>query len=202
MTISHSKSYSRIRLIGIIAAIALIIGAVRDVNAEQVQIFTGPPPSASELASMMFPDRAVAESTPSTGLRTRAIVLVDKQKPRLAPTKRPEGFGFLINFEYNSARVLPKSRPYLDQVGEMLQLPELADQSIVIEGHTDASGSASYNHQLSQQRAIAVKQYLVKKHQVEPSRLHTAGKGEAELLPNRNPRDATNRRVQFHRTVY
>lgn len=200
MTKTHSQNYSRIRFIGIIAAILLIIGAVREVSAEQVKIFTGPPPSANELAAMMFPERT-SESAPVPTLRTRAIVLVDKQKPRLAPTQRPEGFGFLINFEYNSAKVLSNSRPYLDQVAEMLQLPELADQSIVIEGHTDASGSAPYNHRLSQQRALAVKQYLVKKHQVAPSRLITAGKGEAELLPNRNPRDAMNRRVQFHRTV-
>ncbi|MEZ5591375.1 MAG: OmpA family protein [Gammaproteobacteria bacterium] len=122
-----------------------------------------------------------------------------KSKP--VPRQTPEGFGFLINFAFDSADVLPDSRPYLDKVGEMMRLPEVADKSIVIEGHTDASGSTAYNKHLSELRALAIKQYLIERHEIDPSRLIVVGKGEAELLPNRSPSDSVNRRVQFHRAL-
>ena len=83
----------------------------------------------------------------------------------------------------------------------MMRLPEVADKSIVIEGHTDASGSSAYNKHLSELRALAIKQYLIEQHEIAPSRLIVIGKGEADLLPNRSPSDSVNRRVQFHRAV-
>lgn len=123
------------------------------------------------------------------------------QKAKPVPRQTPEGFGFLINFAFDSADVLPDSRPYLDKVGEMMRLPEVADKSIVIEGHTDASGSAAYNKRLSELRALAIKQYLVEQHEISPKRLIVVGKGEADLLPGRSPSDGVNRRVQFHRAL-
>ena len=122
-----------------------------------------------------------------------------------APAKRQErpersgGFGFLINFALNSSEILPDSRPYLDQVGKMMGLPEAKDQKILIEGHTDASGSAGYNKQLSVSRAQAVKEYLIRQHKVSPQQLVTVGKGEYDLLPGRSPLDGMNRRVEFYR---
>jgi len=231
-TLTNSYAHSRIRRIGIVAAVVLIIGAVMDARAEQVNLFTGPPPSADELANMLFPERAEAPK-----VRTRSIVFVNQaasavavkpkakpkakpqQQARKAPAKQqakpqarrqaakskprqsPSGFGFPINFGFDSAEVLPNSRPYLDKVGEMMRLPSVADKAIVIEGHTDASGSAGYNKRLSEQRALAVKQYLVEQHDISPQRLIVVGKGESELLPERSPRDSLNRRVQFHRAV-
>ena len=168
-------------------------------SANSVKIFTGRPPAAEELANMMFPERALAKEPAVPAIRTRAIVLNDSSPPRLAPTERPQGFGFLINFAFNSSKILPESRPYLDQVGEMLRLDYLAGERIVIEGHTDASGSERYNRKLSEKRAESVKSYLMNNHGVVSARLVVAGKGESELLSGRNPRDAMNRRVQFQR---
>jgi len=39
---------------------------------------------------------------------------------------------------------------------------------VVIEGHTDATGSPRYNELLSQQRAQSVKRYLVAMHGIDP----------------------------------
>jgi outer membrane protein OmpA-like peptidoglycan-associated protein len=66
-----------------------------------------------------------------------------------------------------------------------------------IEGHTDAVGSAGYNMDLSERRALAVGRYLVTLG-VDPSRLVPVGKGMNDPLV-KDPCDAKNRRVQFVR---
>ena len=48
-----------------------------------------------------------------------------------------------------------------------------------MEGHTDSRGSESYNLQLSQKRANTVKNILVDKYGMQPSRLRAVGYGEA-----------------------
>lgn len=160
--------------------------------AGDVVMFRGAPPAPGALADILFP-----KADPVLG-RTRSIVL-GAQSPSPATEARPESFGFPVNFAFDSAEVLPESRPYLDQVGKMLNLPHIADQRILIEGHTDASGSAGYNRQLSVRRAQAVQRYLIENHRIDPGRLRILGKGEAEPLARLDPFDPLNRRVQFRR---
>ncbi len=76
-------------------------------------------------------------------------------------------------------------------------MENLQSKRIMIEGHTDASGSSSYNQQLSKKRARAVKDYLASNYNIGGNRLLVSGKGEHTPLPNSNPYDAVNRRVQF-----
>jgi outer membrane protein OmpA-like peptidoglycan-associated protein len=66
----------------------------------------------------------------------------------------------------------------------------------MIEGHTDAVGDETYNQTLSEQRALAVRQYLAGK-QVDAARLETVGKGETELLEAADGEAAVNRRVRI-----
>lgn len=71
-----------------------------------------------------------------------------------------------ILFDLNSARLSDEGKKYLEQkiplyLGTLLQEPfrdEIA--MIVIEGHTDRTGSYPYNMKLSQERANAVFQYI------------------------------------------
>jgi outer membrane protein OmpA-like peptidoglycan-associated protein len=70
---------------------------------------------------------------------------------------------------------------------------------LLIEGHTDATGSDSYNLRLSRLRAMAVAEYLVTRQDIDPERLRVAGKGRNEPLTD-DPYDPRNRRVQFIRT--
>jgi len=72
-----------------------------------------------------------------------------------------------------------------------------APKAVVIEGHTDAVGTAQYNEQLSQRRAHAVKRYLVTAHHIDPARLRAVGMGENAPLPGSAPLAPENRRVQF-----
>ncbi|MCB2262649.1 MAG: OmpA family protein [Candidatus Thiosymbion ectosymbiont of Robbea hypermnestra] len=76
----------------------------------------------------------------------------------------------------------PKTIPVLDKIGEVLQREELQDFAFVVEGHTDASGSETYNRELSWQRAEAVRNYPVRKHGVDEKRLAIHG-----MLKTRTP---------------
>ncbi|MFZ2172007.1 MAG: OmpA family protein [Methylococcaceae bacterium] len=116
-----------------------------------------------------------------------------KKKTEL--TSSPKKLSMQINFEFNSARLTPAGRRALQPVAEALTSTELHDKRFVIEGHTDAKGKTSYNLSLSKRRAQTVKQYLVNKFAMDPSRLAAVGKGSSELLNSAAPYAPENRRV-------
>ncbi|MFW6050497.1 MAG: OmpA family protein [Myxococcota bacterium] len=103
-----------------------------------------------------------------------------------------------IHFEFNKARIRPVSYPILDTVTQVLNdYPEIR---IEVQGHTDSRGSDRYNQRLSEQRANAVRQYLIEKG-IEASRLVSKGYGESQPIEsNRTAAGrAANRRVEFKR---
>jgi outer membrane protein OmpA-like peptidoglycan-associated protein len=104
-----------------------------------------------------------------------------------------------IHFAYNKAVIKRESYPILDAVLEVLNRNK--DIKLEIQGHTDSRGSDAYNLSLSEQRAAAVRQYLVA-HGIAPSRLVSKGYGEAIPLVDNDTAEnrALNRRVQFMRT--
>lgn len=125
--------------------------------------------------------------------RYRAVIINDEVKQQ----KTENLFAMMINFEFDSIRILPRSYPLLDSVGKMLGLAEVKNKRIIIEGHTDALGRDEYNQVLSERRALAIKRYLVSRYAVQADRLVIIGKGESDLYNKRNPSDEINRRVQF-----
>ena len=112
----------------------------------------------------------------------------------------PGRFGMMINFEYDSVKIVPKSLPMLDAVGEALQSEQAENEVLVIEGHADASGPAAYNLRLSERRAEAIKQYLVGSFDIAEQTLITIGEGEAAPHNRKDPYHAINRRVVFRNT--
>ena len=101
-----------------------------------------------------------------------------------------------ILFEVNSYTLKPSSYESLDKIATMLLAhPEL---SINIEGHTDTDGSLKSNQTLSENRATAVKKYLISKN-VPASNLMSVGYGEEKPVDSANTTDAKalNRRVEF-----
>jgi outer membrane protein OmpA-like peptidoglycan-associated protein len=101
-----------------------------------------------------------------------------------------------VQFEFDSAKILPAARSQLDALAAGIKLIQ-ADRSVVIEGHTDARGSDLYNEVLSFRRAAAVKLYLVQFHGIDPQRLKTVGVGSVQPITGTDPMAAENRRVQF-----
>ncbi|MBI4721020.1 MAG: OmpA family protein [Chitinivibrionia bacterium] len=103
-----------------------------------------------------------------------------------------------INFETDKADLKQESFKILDEIGTLLvQWPML---QIEIGGHTDSQGSDAYNQKLSEQRAQAVHDYLVKTFpKIESANLTTKGYGEGKSIASNTTAEgrAKNRRVEF-----
>ena len=101
-----------------------------------------------------------------------------------------------IFFPFDSAEITPRARLTLDVLGEALSSPDLRDAIYLIAGHTDSRGKADYNQWLSERRAAAAKDYLVRNFPIEPLSLVAVGFGERELFDPDAPAAAVNRRVE------
>ena len=101
-----------------------------------------------------------------------------------------------LNFEFGKAEIKKDSLPYLDKLADTLL--KAKNWTIEIQGHTDDKGSDDYNLKLSQNRADAVKKYLISKG-VSADTITSKGFGESVPLVA-NDIDANrekNRRVEF-----
>jgi len=100
-----------------------------------------------------------------------------------------------IQFALGSADLDSTSLRQLDALAAALKAPALRDARIAIHGHTDASGNAELNLELSRERARSVRDYLVDRGGVAAGRLEIRGFGERRLLAPSRPEAAVNRRV-------
>ncbi len=105
------------------------------------------------------------------------------------------GFNLLVSFEYASARLSPVAKVNLREFAKGIDVPDLSDATFLIEGHTDGIGSVSYNQRLSEDRAMAVTEFLVSLG-VERSQLKTVGYGKTRPKIADNVNDPANRRVE------
>lgn len=101
-----------------------------------------------------------------------------------------------IQFETGKATILKKSYPILDEVAKVFN--ENPDYIIEVQGHTDNVGNAEANMTLSERRAQAVRDYIVKKG-VEPTRITAHGYGSTVPIADNSTKAgrAKNRRVEF-----
>ncbi len=105
-----------------------------------------------------------------------------------------------VTFDLNSAVVQSRFRSVLDDVAATLS--EYPSTYIDIYGHTDSTGSASYNQGLSERRAASVADYLAGRG-IQRARMATIGYGETQLkcAPERGEADyQCNRRVEIRIT--
>ncbi len=103
-----------------------------------------------------------------------------------------------VHFELDRDAVRHISFSLLDEVAAVLRdVPEI--QLVEIQGHTDNRGSDTYNADLSQRRAEAVRLYLVEQAGIAPDRLVARGYGESQPVDDRENEEgwSRNRRVQF-----
>jgi outer membrane protein OmpA-like peptidoglycan-associated protein len=99
-----------------------------------------------------------------------------------------------VLFAKNSARPTAPSLVTLAEVGDMLVRYDRT--AIVVQGHTDSTGSEDYNQELSEQRAFAVQNLLIDRG-VSDGRIVAIGHGELYPIAGNGFEDGRrrNRRV-------
>lgn len=155
---------------------------------------------ASDIIEAMSGTRqtAIKEITPEpAGAPSKARQASRATLP--APDQRPRVL-LPIYFEFGSAEPTAESRKVLEALGAALVSPELATGQFLIEGHTDAIGSATENQRLSVERARTVQAYLEQRG-VEAQQLRAVGRGkEAPIASNDTDEGRQrNRRVELIR---
>jgi len=100
-----------------------------------------------------------------------------------------------IQFPVGQATLTPENYTLLSKVQQAIAT--FGQPMVTIEGHTDSTGSAEMNQELSQQRAEAVKTYLVANKTLPSNRIRATGYGPSRpLAPETTPEGrATNRRI-------
>ncbi len=103
-----------------------------------------------------------------------------------------------VHFALDSAEILPRSYPILDENVRMLQ--KHPNVSVRVVGHTDSTGTDKYNQGLSERRANSVMNYFISKG-VSSSRLSSEGRGESAPIADNSTKEgrAQNRRIELHR---
>jgi len=98
-------------------------------------------------------------------------------------------------FEVDSAMLSEEAKVNLTEMGRVLN--QYPDTNILIEGHTDATGSEQYNQDLSERRAKSVSVYLVQQN-VAGGRMTTVGYGEMQPVATNESASGreANRRVE------
>jgi OOP family OmpA-OmpF porin len=115
----------------------------------------------------------------------------------LSTTGKVDIYG--IYFDTDKAELKPESKGTLEEVAKLLK----ADPALKLEvaGHTDNTGAAAHNMQLSAGRAAAVVNALVGSYGIDRARLQAKGYGDSKpVAPNDNePNRAKNRRVELRK---
>ncbi len=104
-----------------------------------------------------------------------------------------------LYFDFRSDVLRPESDKVLFEIAQvMTQHP---DWALGVEGNTDSIGGDKYNLDLSQRRAAAVKNALVKQYRIAPQRLETTGFGASHPIDTNDTIEgrARNRRVELVR---
>lgn len=102
----------------------------------------------------------------------------------------------IINFDTGSSNIPDANKSILDQAAALIK--RAPHVQLTVKGHTDAVGNAVANKALSQKRAQAVVDYLVKQG-VDPAQLQAVGYGsEQPVADNATPEGQfKNRRIEF-----
>lgn len=109
--------------------------------------------------------------------------------------KHTESIKLEINFALDSDAIPAAYKGELDKVARFMK--KFGGVKAVVEGHADSTGEAAYNKQLSQRRADAVRNALVRNYGIDAGRLSAVGYGEERPIANNNTAEGrkANRRV-------
>ena len=148
--------------------------------------------------AMSAEQRAAQQQAQATAAMAQANAAQDRVRELEAQqTER----GLLVTlgdvlFAFNKADLSAQAGPRLDKLANFLK--QFPDRKLLIEGYTDSVGGDSYNQDLSDRRAQAVRDALVQRG-VDSSRVTARGYGKAHpVADNASPEGrAMNRRVEI-----
>jgi outer membrane protein OmpA-like peptidoglycan-associated protein len=169
-----------------------------------VVIMAGAPPrprpniAAAEVDDDMIEEQLIAP--PTREIDRRYTVDEIRERPALRQTM-PGVEIDTIHFGFNEAFVREEEIENLERIGRIIEKIVIANpgEVFMIEGHTDAVGSDTYNIDLSQKRADSVKQSLTEFFNIAPQNLETIGYGEQFLKIPIEDEEPENRRVTVRR---
>jgi outer membrane protein OmpA-like peptidoglycan-associated protein len=142
-------------------------------------------------------DMSRLNAAPKNKGKAKVNVPMAATQTRPQPESTKSALSVELIFAYNSADLTEAAKQQLKPIGEALSSGKLENLSFVVEGHTDAVGSQTYNKTLSEERAASVKQFLVSAYNLDTTRIQVVGKGKTDLLDPRNPSSEVNRRVRI-----
>lgn len=147
---------------------------------------------------------AAAEAAATGGATNKMSTIPGRQTLEQALTsnaapseERPIGIPGGALFKHDSSDLGPDSLPVLRQIALLAQ--KFPDYTLVITGYTDATGTADYNLRLSQRRADAVREWLVRNAKIASVRVESRGRGMEDLVVDAErsvEEQAPNRRVE------
>ena len=142
-------------------------------------------------------ERFKKQKTRGLTIARPATIPLDSATAAVAATIIPknEQVNLNVSFDFDSAALRANEKPKLIQLCNALKMADV--QKIRILGHTDASGSASYNERLSKLRAEEVKRFLTSNCGYPAERMEALGVGERFPFDQSDPRADVNRRVEF-----
>lgn len=172
----------------------------------------GSPATASEIAPLATPDPdEKAPLVPGGGAKSGAAVVPPVPAPATplpladdnaagttperhnVPTSEKVTLDTDTYFDFDKAILKPAGKHNLDVL--ITRINQMDLEVVVATGHTDSTGTPRYNQRLSERRALAVKNYLMRK--LPGNRIFIEGKGENQPVASNATREGReqNRRV-------
>jgi OOP family OmpA-OmpF porin len=156
-----------------------------------------PEPNVGQPIVIRFGQPVVGVDVISSGQERMVEVKAKDMAKALTDTGKIDIYG--IYFDTDKTELKPESKSTLEEVAKLLQ----ADPSLKLEvaGHTDNTGAAAHNMQLSAGRATAVVNALVSNYGIDRARLQAKGYGDGKpVAPNDSEQNrAKNRRVELRK---
>src|SRR5262245_10736165 len=189
-----------------LAACLVVAQAAEPISTEQILNALTPKAATRSLSGPQSDSVAAPSADQSKFInslrnrKTRSLTLDERQQLATIAKDKPS-IDIEIEFAYNSAQIGPAAAPGVAALGKALSSPQLTSSTFVIAGHTDGKGGDSYNQDLSERRADAVKRYLVERYKLPAANLLAVGYGKTMLKNRDNPTAPENRRVQVVNTL-
>jgi OOP family OmpA-OmpF porin len=144
-----------------------------------------PAPRAMAAPAYVAPAPAPAPVVAEAPAPAPVVAVAPVAPPVVAPAKRRVSFSAESLFTFDKSAVKPEGKAALDSFSKEVEGTQF--DKITVEGHTDRLGSTAYNQRLSQERAEAVKGYLVTEGKVDATKISAVGMSES--APVTKPED-------------